>query len=139
MMFLKRLCVCYYCFQERIGNGDMHVFMSMGMLLFAVYLYLTSISIGVSFYWVIIMGNQAALELKTLPYCNIVICSLLGGWFYLTHLRGDRLQEMLSIKISLTDKVTAIAFVIGSIFCLYAVSALMWAVNNGFILEGEKR
>lgn len=57
MMFFKRLFVCYYRFQERIGNGEMPVFKSMGMLLFAVYLYLTTISIGVSFFWENVIGD----------------------------------------------------------------------------------
>ena len=109
--------------------------MSMGMILFAFYLYLTGISTGISFFWVDVMNNQAVLDLKTLTFCNIVICCLLGGWFYLKHLRGYRLKETLSIGISLTDKVIAVVFVIGSILCLCAVFVFMWAVNNGFILE----
>ena len=138
MRLIKKIFVCYYRFQERIGNGDMPVFMSMGMILFAFYLYLTGISTGISFFWVDVMDNQAALDLKTLTFCNIVICCLLGVWFYLKHLRGYRLKETLSIEISLTDKVIATVFVIGSILCLCAVFAFMWAVNNGFILEGGK-
>lgn len=135
MRLIKKIFVCYYRFQDRIGNGDMPVFMSMGMILFAFYLYLTGISTGISFFWVDVMDNQAALDLKTLTFCNIVICCLLGVWFYLKHLRGYRLKETLSIEISLTDKVIATVFVIGSILCLCAVFAFMWAVNNGFILE----
>ena len=138
MNLLKIIFVCYYRFQERIGNGDMPVFMAMGMILFAFYLYLTGISTGISFFWVNVMDNQAVLELKTLTFCNIVICCLLGVWFYLKHLRGYRLKETLSIEISLTDKVSASVFVIGSILCLCAVFAFMWAVNNGFILEEGK-
>ena len=138
MNLLKIIFVCYYRFQERIGNGDMPVFMAMGMILFAFYLYLTGISTGISFFWVNVMDNQAVLELKTLTFCNIVICCLLGVWFYLKHLRGYRLKETLSIEISLTDKVIASVFVIGSILCLCAVFAFMWAVNNGFILEEGK-
>ena len=138
MRLIKKIFVCYYRFQERIGNGDMPVFMSMGMILFAFYLYLTGISTGISFFWVDVMDNQAALDLKTLTFCNIVICCLLGVWFYLKHLRGYRLKETLSIEISLTDKVIATVFFIGSILCLCAVFAFMWAVNNGFILEGGK-
>ncbi|WP_290396160.1 hypothetical protein, partial [uncultured Duncaniella sp.] len=60
-MFFKRLFVCCYRFQERIENGDMPVFMSMGMILFAVYLYLTGISIGVSFIWEKVIGNQPVI------------------------------------------------------------------------------
>ena len=101
MKLWQKIFVCYYRFQERIGNGDI----------------------------------QAALDLKTLTFCNIVICCLLGVWFYLKHLRGYRLKETLSIEISLTDKVIATVFVIGSILCLCAAFAFMWAVNNGFILE----
>ena len=138
MNLLQKIFVCYYRFQARIGNGDMSVFMSMGMILFAFYLYLTGISTGISFFWVDVMDNQDALDLKTLTFCNIVICCLLGVWFYLKHLRGYRLKETLSIEISLTDKVIATVFVIGSILCLCAVFAFMWAVNNGFILEGGK-
>ena len=135
MKQMKKIFVCYYRFQERIGNGDMPVVMSMGMILFAFYLYLTGISTGISFFWVNVMNNQAVLYLKILTFCNIVICCLLGVWFYLKHLRGYRLKETLSIEISLTDKVIAAVFVIVSIFCLCAVFAFMWAVNNGFILE----
>ena len=138
MRLIKKIFVCYYRFQDRIGNGDMPVFMSMGMILFAFYLYLTGISTGISFFWVDVMDNQAALDHKTLTFCNIVICCLLGVWFYLKHLRGYRLKETLSIEISLTDKVIATVFGIGSILCLCAVFAFMWAVNNGFILEGGK-
>ena len=138
MKLLQKIFVCYYRFQERIGNGDMPVSISMGMILFAFYLYLTGISTGISFFWVDVMDNQAALDLKTLTFCNIVICCLLGVWFYLKHLRGYRLKETLSIEISLTDKVIATVFVIGSILCLCVVFAFMWAVNNGFILEEGK-
>ena len=138
MKLLKKIFVCYYRFQERIGNGDMPVFMSMVMIVFATYLYLTGISTGISFFWVNIMDNKAALDLKTLTFCNIVICCLSGVWFYLKHLRGYSLKETLSIEISLTDKVIATVFGIGSILCLCAVFAFMWAVNNGFILEGGK-
>ena len=135
MKQMQKIFVCYYRFQECIGNGDMPVFMSMDMILFAFYLYLTGISTGISFFWVDVMDNQAALDLKTLTFYNIVICCLLGVWFYLKHLRGYRLKETLSIEISLTDKVIASVFVIGSILCLCSVFTLMWAVNNGFILE----
>ena len=135
MIFFKKLFVCCYRFQERVGNGDVPVYMSMGMILFAIYLYFTSISIGMSFYWENVIGNQVKIGFKTLMLCNIVICCLLGGWFYLKHLCGYRLKETLSIKISLTDRVIATVFVFGSILCLCAVFAFMWAVNNGFILE----
>ena len=68
MMFFKKLFVCCYRFQIRVGNGDMPVSMSMGMILFAIYLYITSISIGVSFYWQNVIGNQSAIGLKTLSF-----------------------------------------------------------------------
>ena len=112
---MKKIFVCYYRFQEHVGNGDLPVFMSMVMILFATYLYLTGISTGISFFWVNIMDNKAALDLKTLTFCNIVICCLLGGWFYLKHLRGYSLKETLSIEISRSDKLYAIIFLIGSI------------------------
>ena len=124
MKQIKKIFVCYYRFQERIGNGDMPVVMSMGMILFAFYLYLTGISTGISFFWVDVMNNQAVLNLKTLTFCNIVICCLLDVWFYLKHLRGYRLKETLSIEIQLTDKVIASVFVIGSILCLYVLYLL---------------
>ena len=139
MKQMQKIFVCYYRFQERIGNRDMPVFMSMGMILFTFYLYLTGISTGISFFWVNIMDNKAALDLKALTFCNIVICCLLGGGFYLKYIRAYRLKEALSIEISLTDKVIATVFVIGSILCLCAVFAFMWSVNNGFILEGGKQ
>ena len=134
MKLLKKIFVCYYRFQERIGNGDMPVFISLGMILFATYLYLTGISTGISFFWVNIMGNHAALYLKALTFCNIVICCLLGGWFYQKYIRGYRLKETLSIEITRSDKVVAVVFVIGGLLCLCAVFAFMWAVNNGFIM-----
>lgn len=137
-MFLKRLFVCCYRFQKRIGNGDMPVFMSMGMILFAIYLYLTSIAIGVSFYWENVIGYQAMIEHKTQMLCNIVVCCLLGGLFYLKYLQGNRLNQTLSIKISKSDNVKTILFIIGSIICLCGVFIFMWAVNNGFIMEGGK-
>ena len=138
MMFFKRLFVCCYRFQERIGNGDMPVFISMGMILFAVYLYLTDISIGVSFYLENVIGNQAVIELKTLSFCNIIICFLVGTIFYLKYLQGNRINQILSIKISKSDNVKAILFIIGSIICLFCIFIFMWAVNNGFIMEGGK-
>ncbi len=135
MMFIKKLFVCCYRFQEHVGNEDIPVFMSMGMVLFAVYLYLSSMATGVSFYWQNIIGNPAVLGHKTLTFCNILICSLLGGMFYLKYIRGFRLKGLLSIKISTSDKVLTTVFLIGSILCLCTVLILMWAVNNGFILE----
>lgn len=139
MMFFRRLFVCCYRFQERIGNGDMPVFMSMGMILFAVYLYLTSISIGVSFIWEKVIGNQPVIGLKYLMLCNLVICCLLGGLFYLKYLQGNRLNHTLSIEVSKSDNVKTILFIIGSIICLCGVFIFMWAVNNGFIMEGGNR
>lgn len=139
MMFLKRLFVCCYRFQERIGNGDMPVFMSIGMILFAVYLYLTGISIGVSFIWEKVFGNQPVIGLRSLMLCNLVICCLLGGLFFLKYLQGNRLNHTLSIEVSKSDNVKTILFIIGSIICLCGVFIFMWAVNNGFIMEGGKR
>lgn len=133
-MFFKKLFACCYCFQERIGNGDKPVFMSMCMILFAVYLYLTSILVGVSFYWVNIIGNRMAIGLKALMFYNIVVCCLFGGMFYLKHLKDNRLNQILSIGISKFDKTSAIIFIIGSIISLCGVFIFMWAVNNGFIL-----
>lgn len=133
-MFLKRLFICCNRLQERIGNGDMPVFMSIGMILFAVYLYLTGISIGVSFIWEKVIGNQPVIGLKSLMLCNLVICCLLGGLFYLKYLQGNRLNHTLSIEISKSDNVKTILFIIGSIICLCGIFIFMWAVNNGFIL-----
>lgn len=137
-MFLKRLFVCCYRFQERIGNGDMPVFISMGMILFAVYLYLTGISIGVSFYLENVIGHQAVIGLKTLSFCNIFLCFLVGTMFYLKYLQGNGINQILSLKISKSDNVKAILFIIGSIICLFCIFIFMWAVNNGFIMEGGK-
>lgn len=64
MKFLKKMFVCCCRFQERIGNGDMPVAMSMGMILFIIYIYLTAISIGVSFYWGNIIGKHLILDFK---------------------------------------------------------------------------
>ena len=57
---------------------------------------------------------------------NILICCLIGGMFYLKHLKDNRLNQILSIEISKSDKISAVVFM------------FMWAVNNGFILEGGK-
>lgn len=138
-MFLKRLFVCCYRFQKRIGNGYMPVFMSMGMILFAIYLYLTSIAIGLSFYWEDMIGYQAMIEHKTQMLCNIVVCCLLGGLFYLKYLQGNRLNQTLTINISKSDNVKAILFIIVSIICLFCIFIFMWAANNGFLIEGGKR
>ena len=138
MKLWQKIFVCYYRFQERIGNGDMPVFMSMGMILFALYLYLFSLPTVVLFYLDNIVGISVSFGLKSLTLLNIIFCCFWGAVFYLNYLRGDRLNDTLSIEISLTAKVIATVFVIGSILCLCAVFAFMWAVNNGFILEGGK-
>lgn len=134
MMFFKKLFASYYRFQERVGNGDKPVFMSMCMIMFAVYLYLTSILVGVSFYWVNIIGNRMAIGLKTLMFCNIIICCLFGRIVYLKYLKNNRLNQTLSIRISKSDKIGAVIFIIGSIISLCGVFMFMWAVNNGFII-----
>ncbi len=139
MKFLKKIFVCCCRSQERIGNGDMPVAMSMGMILFTIYIYLTAISIGVSFYLENIIGKHLVLDLKKLTLCNILICCLIGGIFYLKYLKDNRLNQTLSIEISKSDKVSAVVFIIGSIVSLCGVFMFMWAVNNGFILEGGKR
>lgn len=138
-MFFKKLVASCYRFQEHVGNGDKPVFMSMGMILFAVYLYLTSILVGVSFYWVNIIGNRMAIGLKTLMSCNIIICCLFGRIVYLKYLKNNRLNQTLSIRISKSDKIGTVIFIIGSIISLCGVFMFMWAVNNGFILKGCKR
>lgn len=135
MIFFRKLFVCCYRFQIRVGNDDMPVFMSMGMILFAIYLYLTSISIGVSFYWENVIGNQTVIGLKYLMLCNIVICCLMGTVFYLKNLRDNRLSKTLTIESSKVDNVKAILFVIGSIISLCSVLIFMWAVNSGFIMK----
>lgn len=139
MMFFRKLFVCYYRFQVRFGNGDMPAFMSMCMILFAVYLYLTSIAIGVSFYWKNAIGNQAAIGLKSLMLCNIAICCLVGVMFYLKYIRNNRLNQTLSVVISKFDNAKAVLFIIGSIISLFGVFFFMWAVNNGFIIKGGMR
>ena len=138
-MFFKKLFACCYRFQERVGNGDKPVFMSMGMIFFAVYLYLTSILVGVPFYWVNIIGNRIAIGLKTLMFCNIVICCLFGRIVYLKCLKNNRLNQTLFIRISKSDKIGAVIFIMGSIISLCGVFMFMWSVNNGFILEGCMR
>lgn len=139
MIFFRKLFACCYRFQIRVGNDDMPVFMSLGMILFAIYLYLTSISIGVSFYWKNEIGNQTVIGLKSLMFCNIVICCLAGTILYLKYLQGDRLNETLSIEISKSDNMKAILFIIGSIVCLCGILIFMWATNNGFIMKGGKQ
>lgn len=138
-MFFKKLFACCYRFQERVGNGAKPVFMSICMILFAVYLYLTSILVGVSFYWVNIIGNRMAIGLKTLMSCNIVICCSFGIIVYLKYLKNNRLSQTLSIGISKSDKINAIVFIIGSIISLCGVFMFMWAVNNGFIIGISER
>lgn len=135
----QKIFVCYYRLQERIGNGDMPVFISMGMILFALYLYLFSIITVVLFSFGNIIGTSVLFGLKSLTLFNIMLCCLTGTIFYLKYLRGDRLNETLSIEISRTDKFYAAVFLIGSIFSICCVFIFMWAVNNGFILEGGKQ
>ena len=139
MKLWKMIFVCCYRFQERIGNGDMPVFMSMGMILFALFLYLFSVTTVVLFHFGNILGLSVLFGLKGLALFNIMLCCLSGAVFYLKYLRGDRLNDMLSIEISRTDKFHAAVFLIGSIFSICCVFIFMWAVNNGFILEGGKR
>ena len=134
----QKIFVCYYRFQERIGNGDMPVFISMGMMLFALFLYLFSVTTVVLFYFGNILGLSVLFGLKSLTLFNIMLCCLTGTIFYLKYLRGDRLNDTLSIEISRTDKFYAAVFLIGSIFSICCVFIFMWAVNNGFILEGGK-
>ena len=131
--------MCYYRFQERIGNGDMPVFISMGMILFALYLYLLSITTVVLFSFGNIICSSVLFGLKSLTLFNIMLCCLTGTIFYLKYLRGYRLNETLSIEISRTDKFYAAVFLIGSIFSICCDFIFMWAVNNGFILEGSKQ
>ena len=69
---------------------------------------------------------------------NILICCLIGGMFYLKHLKDNRLNQILSIEISKSDKISAVVFIIGSIVSLCGVFMFMWAVNNGYILEVVK-
>lgn len=134
MKLMQKIFVCYYRFQERIGNGDMPVFMSMGMILFALYLYLFSITTVVLFSFENIIGLSVLFGLKGLTLFNIMLCCLSGAVFYLKYLRGDRLNDTLSIEISNTDMFYAAVFLIGSIFSICCVFIFMWAVNNGFIL-----
>ena len=135
---MQKIFVCYYRFQERIGNGDMPVFISMGMILFALFLYLFSVTTVVLFYFGNILGLSVLFGLKGLTLFNIMLCCLSGAVFYLKYLRGDRLNDTLSIEISRTDKYYATVFLIGGIFSICCVFIFMWAVNNGFILEGGK-
>ncbi|WP_285827884.1 hypothetical protein [Bacteroides acidifaciens] len=135
----QKIFVCYYRFQERIGNGDLPVFISMGMILFALFLYLFSVTTVVLFSFGNILGLSVLFGLKKLTLFNIMLCCLLGAVFYLKYLRGDRLNDTLSIEISRTDKFYAAVFLIGSIFSICCVFIFMWAVNNGFILEGGKQ
>lgn len=76
-----------------------------------------------------------AMGLKTLMFCNIVICFLFGRIVYLKYLKNNRLNQTLSIRISKSDKIGAVIFIMGSIIGLCGVFIFMWAVNNGFILE----
>ena len=50
---------------------------------------------------------------------NILICCLIGGMFYLKHLKDNRLNQILSIEISKSDKISAVVFIIGSIVSIY--------------------
>ena len=139
MKLMQKIFVCYYRFQERIGNGDMPVFISMGMILFALFLYLFSVTTVVLLYFGNILGLSVLFGLKGLAIFNIMLCCLSGTIFYLKYLRGDRLNDTLSIEISRTDKYYATVFLIGSIFSICCVFIFMWAVNNGFILEGGEQ
>ena len=136
---LKKIFVCYYRFQERIGNGDMPVSISMGMILFALYLYLFSLTTVALFYFGNVIGISVLFGLKSLTLFNIIFCCLLGTVFYLKYLRDVRLNDTLSIKITKPDKLNATVFLIGSIVSICCVFIFMWAVNNGFILKGGKQ
>ena len=139
MKLLQKIFVCYYRFQERIGNGDMPVSISMGMILFALYLYLFSLTTVALFYFGNVIGISVLFGLKSLTLFNIIFCCLLGTVFYLKYLRDVRLNDTLSIKITKPDKLNATVFLIGSIVSICCVFIFMWAVNNGFILEGGKQ
>ena len=139
MKLLQKIFVCYYRFQERIGNGDMPVSISMGMILFALYLYLFSLTTVALFYFGNVIGISVLFGLKSLTLFNIIFCCLLGTVFYIKYLRDVRLNDTLSIKITKTDKLNATVFLIGSIVSICCVFIFMWAVNNGFILEGGKQ
>ena len=139
MKLLQKIFVCYYRFQERIGNGDMPVSISMGMILFSLYLYLFSLTTVALFYFGNVIGISVLFGLKSLTLFNIIFCCLLGTVFYLKYLRDVRLNDTLSIKITKTDKLNATVFLIGSIVSICCVFIFMWAVNNGFILEGGKQ
>lgn len=90
---------------------------------------------GVLFYWVNIIGNHAVFGLKTLMLCNVVLCCIFGGIFYIKYLKGNRLSQILAVGISKSDRVSTVVFIIGDIISLCGVFIFMWAVNNGFILE----
>lgn len=139
MKLLQKIFVCYYRFQERIGNGDMPVSISMGMILFALYLYLFSLTTVALFYFGNVIGISVLFGLKSLTLFNIIFCCLLGTVFYLKYLRDVRLNDTLSIKITKPDKLNATVFLIGSIVSICCVFIFMWAVNNGFILKGGKQ
>ena len=139
MKLLQKIFVCYYRFQECIGNGDMPVSISMGMILFASYLYLFSLTTVALFYFGNVIGISVLFGLKSLTLFNIIFCCLLGTVFYLKYLRDVRLNDTLSIKITKTDKLNATVFLIGSIVSICCVFIFMWAVNNGFILKGGKQ
>ena len=139
MKLLQKIFVCYYRFQECIGNGDMPVSISMGMILFALYLYLFSLTTVALFYFGNVIGISVLFGLKSLTLFNITFCCLLGTVFYLKYLRDVRLNDTLSIKITKPDKLNATVFLIGSIVSICCVFIFMWAVNNGFILEGGKQ
>ena len=139
MKLLQKIFVCYYRFQECIGNGDMPVSISMGMILFALYLYLFSLTTVALFYFGNVIGISVLFGLKSLTLFNIIFCCLLGTVFYLKYLRDVRLNDTLSIKITKTDKLNATVFLIGSIVSICCVFIFMWAVNNGFILKGGKQ
>lgn len=139
MKLLQKIFVCYYRFQESIGNGDMPVSISMGIILFALYLYLFSFTTVILFYFGNIIGISVLFGLKSLTLFNIIFCCLLGAVFYLKYLRDVRLSDTLSIEITKTDKLNATVFLIGSIVSICCSFILMWAVNNGFILEGGER
>ena len=114
MKLLQKIFVCYYRFQERIGNGDMPVSISMGMILFALYLYLFSLTTVALFYFGNVIGISVLFGLKSLTLFNIIFCCLLGTVFYLKYLRDVRLNDTLSIKITKTDKLNATVFLIGN-------------------------
>lgn len=115
---------CYH-FQMKVGNGDMPVFMSFMMALFAVYLYLASFGTLIS--WCV-----PGVTLVYMTVCEIAITVIVGIMMYLRFIHKGRYKTIIGEKRygTKSNRIITIVFFCGSFFSLMGTFALMWAKNN---------